>query len=61
MSDLQDKPKTLLNCPTTGRVVEPIRRVNVRVGSEMVMWWRCPACQGWHLQKRKGKDTKLED
>ena len=58
MSDLFDKSKMLAECPTTGQMVEPIRQVDMSAGSQIVIWWQCPVCKGWHLQTPKEENSE---
>lgn len=58
MSDLHGKPKVTFYCPAVNHIVEPVRQVKVMVGSELIMWWHCPACHGWHIQKTEDAESE---
>jgi len=42
-------PYDELFCPVTTRQVFGDRWKNFSLPTGQVMWWHCPACQGWHV------------
>lgn len=42
-------PKNLTNCPTTNIDVQGDDGTSFLIPDGQVTWWRCSACQGWHV------------
>ena len=38
----------LNECPTTNQQVVPTETQQYPLADGHVIWWRCPACHGWH-------------
>ena len=42
-------PKNLTNCPTTNINVRGDDGTSFLIPDGQATWWRCWACQGWHV------------
>ena len=38
------------SCPTTGTQVLKTEQQTIAVSDEMVNWWHCSICNGWHIE-----------
>ena len=37
-------------CTTTGEYVIAVEQKQFTIARGRVVWWRCPACKGWHAK-----------
>jgi len=40
-------------CPSTGNLVEAMDWKQFPFPNGKLLWWKCPACKGWHGQSVK--------
>lgn len=45
-------------CPATHQRVQSINWRHINISNGQVMWWQCPACEGWHVIIDQNKREK---
>jgi len=52
----ETKVQILIECPVTGEPAKKLVEICVHIPNGQANWWRCSACQGWHLNVKDKHD-----